>query len=90
VAKTAEDRIYALDAALQMYDHVSCKADRDKLRKILKSQLDYYSWAFDSEVKRTTGGTTFAKSPAAAQMGIRLKDDLRTAKDKIDAIASSL
>ena len=61
-----------------------------ELRKILKSQLDYCSWGVDSEVKRTTGRTTFAKSQAAAQMGIRLKDDLRTAKDKIDAIASSL
>jgi len=89
-AKTAEDRLYALDAELRMYDSVSCKPDRNNLRIILKGQLEYYSWVFDSEVSRFTGGLTFTKMPAAAQTGLRMKDDLRAAKDKLDAIAASL
>lgn len=89
-AKTAEDRLYALDAELRMYDTVSCKPDRDNLRIILKGQLEYYSWLFDSEVTRITGGLTFTKMPAAAQTGLRMKDDLRAAKDKLDAISASL
>ncbi len=89
-AKTAEDRLYALDAELRMYDSVSCKPDRDNLKIILKGQLEYYSWVFDSEVTRVTGGLTFIKMPAAAQTGLRMKDDLRAAKGKLDAIAASL
>jgi hypothetical protein len=89
-AKTAEDRLYALDAELRMYDSVSCKPDRDNLKIILKGQLEYYSWVFDSEVTRVTGGLTFTKMPAAAQTGLRMKDDLRAAKEKLDAIAASL
>jgi hypothetical protein len=90
VAKTAEDRLYALDAQLRMYDSVSCKDDRAKVKNILKGQLDYYSWLFDSEIKRTTGGLTYSKIPVAAQEGLRMKDDLRAAKEKLDAISASL
>jgi len=79
-----------MDAELQMYDTISCKPDRAKAKRILKGQLGYYSWLFDSEVTRTTGGLTFPKVPAAAQMGLRMKDDLRAAKDKLDAISASL
>ena len=89
-AKTAEDRLYALDAELRMYDSVSCKPDRDNLKIILKAQLEYYSWLFDSEVTRVAGGLTLTKMPAAAQTGLHMKDDLRAAKEKLDAIAASL
>ena len=90
VATTAEDRLGAANTLLQMYDSISCKPDRVRAKRILKAQLDYYSWVFDSEVTRVTGGLTFVKVPAAAQIGLRMKDDLRAAKEKLDAIAASV
>jgi hypothetical protein len=90
VAKTAEDRLYALDAELQMYDSISCEPDRVKAKRILKGQLGYYAWLFDSEITRTTGVLTFSKVPVAVQTGLRMKDDLRAAKDKLDAVSASL
>lgn len=90
VATTAEDRLYAAYAMLHMYDTISCKSDRVRVKPILKEGLDYYSWQMDNEVRRTTGLLTFTKVPAAAQIGLQMKDDLRAAKQKLDAIAASL
>jgi hypothetical protein len=90
-ATTAEDRLYAVEAALEMYDGISSQPDRLKAKRILKEKLlDYYSWAFDQDVTRTAGVLAFVKIPAAAQLGLRMKDDMRTAKEKLDAISSSL
>ena len=90
VATTAEDRIHAAKAMLSMYDNISCKPDRARVRPILKEQLDMYSWMMDHEADRTAGFLQFAKVPAAAQLGLRMKDDLRAAKNKLDEIATSL
>jgi len=90
VATTAEDRLDATAAMLQMYDNISSKSHRARVKPILKKQLAMYSWLFDQETSRTAGALTFVKAPAAAQMGLRMKDDLRAAKEKLDAIAASL
>jgi hypothetical protein len=90
-AVTAEDRLYAANAALEMYDSISSQTDRAKARRIVKEKfLDYYSWAFDQEVTRTTGELTFLTGPAAAALGLQMKDDMRAAKERLDAIATSL
>ncbi len=90
VATTAEDRLDAASAMLEMYDSISCKPDRSGVRPILKNYLDGYSWLMDHEADRTAGFLQFAKVPAAAQLGLRMKDDLRAAKTKLDEIAVSL
>jgi hypothetical protein len=89
-ALLAEDRIYAANAELKMYDAISCGSDRQKVKGILKDQLDYYVWVFDKEVTRTTGGLTFVKVPAAAQTGLQMKDQMRAAKEKLEAIRAGL
>ena len=90
VATSAEERLYAVGAMLDMYAAVSSPTDRAKVRSILKKQLDYYSWQMDNEADRTAGSLQFAKKPAVAQMGLKMKDDLRATKRKLDAIAASL
>lgn len=89
-AMIAEERVFAANAELQMYDGISCATDRMKAKRILKEQLKYYVWVFDSEVTRTNGGLTFVKAPAEAQTGLRMKDDMRATKEKFDAILASL
>ena len=90
ISLVAEDRIFAASAGLRMYKSVSCEKDRARVRGILKEQLEAYSWLFDKEVTRTAGLLTFAKVPAAAQLGLRMKDDLRVAREKLDAIVAAL
>jgi hypothetical protein len=90
-ALTAEDRLYPANVALEMYDGISSQSDRAKMRQIIKEKfLDFYSWIFDHEITKTTGALTFLKGPAAATLGLQLKDDMRAAKEKLDAIAISL
>jgi hypothetical protein len=90
VATSAEERLYAVGAMLDMYAVVSAPPDREKVKSILKKQLDYYSWQMDNEADRTAGSLQFAKKPAVAQLGLKMKDDLRSTKRKLAAIAASL
>jgi hypothetical protein len=90
VAKTAEDRLYGANFALEMYDGISCRPDRLKASRILKKELGYYSFLFDSEVTATTGILAVVKVPAVAQLSLKMKDDLRAAKEKLDTIAAAL
>jgi hypothetical protein len=90
-ALAAEDRLYAANAALEIYDSISSQPDRLRAKRILKEKLlDYYSWAFDQDATRTAGAITFTRLPAVAQLGLRMEDDMRTTKKKLDAIAASL
>lgn len=90
VATTAEDRLYSAAAMSEIYDNISCQTDREKVRPILKKRLLAFSWLMDQEADRTAGFLQFVTLPAAAQMGLRMKDDLRTTKDKLNTIAGSL
>ena len=90
IATTAAETFEAANTMLDMYDSISCKPDRAKVRPILKKHLDYYSRNMDWEADRSAGSLQFAKVPAVAQMGLRMKDDLRAAKEKLDAIGGSL
>jgi hypothetical protein len=90
VAAIAEDRIYAANAELKMYDSLTCDADRAKTKPIVKEQLEFYAWVFDSEVTRTTQELTFLKALAVTQTGLKMRDDLRAAKENFDSILASL
>ncbi|MFZ0819426.1 MAG: hypothetical protein WAM91_05110 [Candidatus Acidiferrales bacterium] len=91
MATNEEDRLFAANGALQLFDSITCQQDRVSARRILKDQLlDYYSWVFDHDITTISGLLTFVKIPAAAQLGLRMKDEMRAAKEKIDAIAASL
>jgi hypothetical protein len=90
VAATAEDRLHAANAIFEMYNNISCAPDRVKVKPILKELLDYYSWQMGNEADRSAGSLQFAKMPAVVQMGLKMKDDLRTAKNRLDEVATSL
>jgi hypothetical protein len=91
VAATAVERLQAANAALKMYEAILCKPDRAKAARFLKGQLEYYSWAFGSEVTRTTAVLNFGKVPATvAQTGLQMNHALQSAKEKLDTIAASL
>ena len=88
VSTVAAERLLGLDYSLTTYHSISC--DRTKATKVLKEQIDYYSWQFKNEADRIAGMLTFLKVPATAQLGLKLKDDMRSTKDKLDKIAATL
>ena len=90
VSTLAEERVLALDFTLAMYKSISSTDDRAKAAKILKEQLDYYSWQFNKEAVRIAEMLKFVKVPATIQLGLKLKEDMRATKDKLDKIAASL
>lgn len=66
------------------------KIDSEVTKAALKNRLGFYSYMLGLEADQATGQLAFAKLPAIAQAGIRIRDDLRAAKSKLDEIAVSL
>jgi hypothetical protein len=85
-----QERLYATAAMLQMYDAISCKTDRANVRPLLKEQLNYSSWRLNEQATRTSGFLAIVTVPALATEGIKMRDDVRAAKNKIDSISAFL
>jgi hypothetical protein len=90
VAAMAAERLYAAQTSSRVYSAIACEADRARVKKLYKDQLEYFAWQMDHEAARTTGSLSFAKIPAVAQLGLKMKDDLRATKDEIESVSASL
>jgi hypothetical protein len=75
---------------LAVYDRMQCDADRETAKVALKNRLGFYSYVLGLEADQAAGQLAFARLPATAQAGARIKDALRAAKNKLDEIAASL
>jgi hypothetical protein len=90
IAKLEEQRLIGASATLQMYNSISTAEDRLNAKPVLLALLGYYSGALDGDITYAAGVLTFVKVPAAAQLGLQMKDSMRAAKEKLDTIAASL
>jgi hypothetical protein len=91
--QSAGQGLMELDATLWflgVYDNMHCDQDREIAKTALKNRLAFYSHMLGLAADQTAGELAFTKSPAIAQAGQRLKDDLRAARDKLDEINASL
>jgi hypothetical protein len=82
-----------LDATIgfySVYEKMQCEADRAIAKAALKNRLGLYSHVLNFEADHLTHYLPMTKLPAVAQAGLQLRDDLRAAKSKLDAIAASL
>lgn len=75
---------------LGVYEKMQCEPDRITAKGVLKNRLDFYSNALGVQATVIVNSLTYEKSPAMTQAGFRIRDDLRAAKDKMDAINASL
>lgn len=85
--------VLELDAVLwffAVYDNMQCEPDREVAKAALNNRLGFYSHLLDLEANQAAGQLAFTKIPAVAQAGLRIKDDLRAAKNEIDEMAASL
>jgi hypothetical protein len=75
---------------LGVYEKMQCEPDRFAAKGALKNRLAFYSKALGGEADVIVNSLAVEKSPAMTQAGFRIRDDLRAAKDKMDAISVSL
>jgi hypothetical protein len=59
-------------------------------KDILRQQLFDTAFKFENDGDRIAQMLVFIEVPATAQLGLKLKDDMRATKDKLDKIAASL
>ena len=89
----AQNGVMELDAAiwfLDIYNHMQCAPDREIAKTALKNRLGFYSYLLGLEADQVAARLAFANSPAVVQSGMRVKDELRAAKAKLDEIISSV
>lgn len=85
--------VMELDATIYfviVYDNMQCDRDREIAKNALTNRLGFYSHMLGLAADQTAGQLAYTKSPAVAQAGQRLKDELRAARDKLDEINASL
>jgi hypothetical protein len=86
----AFERLLALNFTLRVYRSISCTADRKQAKDILRQQLFDTAFKFENDGDGIAQMLVFIEVPATAQLGLKLKDDMRAMQAKLDKIAASL
>ena len=89
-AASDSNMLYLATRELRILDSVNCSTDRVKVARMIADDLGFYIFHFNSQATRFTSLLPILKSPAIAETGIKLRDTLRTAKDKLEAIKTTL
>ena len=94
-ADSTVQMLFASNTMLQMYDEVqctckACEEDRALVKDHFVTALKVYSFQLDYSIDRNTQETTFAKTPAVADLALKMTGDLRTAKQRVDAVLAAL
>jgi hypothetical protein len=89
-AYLALERMVALDYSLALYRSISSANDKAKAAAIVKAQVEYYSWQFKIDSDRISGMLKFVKISSTIQLGLKLKEDMRATKDRLDKITASM
>jgi hypothetical protein len=93
IDEKAHEGVMEMDASLwflSIYDSMQCDKDREIAKTALKNRLGFYSYVLGIEADSAAGPLPFMSLPATVQSSVRVKDDLRAAKNKLDEIAGSL
>ncbi len=72
------------------YYVMQCDRDRYLAKVVLQDRLGFYAHMLDLALDQTNGNLGLTRVPAVAQQGLRIRDELRAAKVKLDEIAASL
>lgn len=89
-AETVTQRLSADYAMISMYEDIQCNEDRGRVRHYVSERFDYEGKLIDSDIGAVNNMLALSRIPAAAQLGIQMKNDLRAAKEKLDSIVASL
>jgi hypothetical protein len=84
VAFAEFERLSNADDLLVVYSGTACQTDRTKFRALVTNRLSTASGYTDSALKSTQNGIDSTKMPGTAAIAVRMKEDLRDAKVKLD------
>jgi len=82
--------VHAAHVMLLMYDQITCSGDRERVKPILVQALQLYAWRMNEKVDHVSGFGSLVKNVEVVQMALKMKDDLRSANQMFESIATSL
>ena len=82
--------VHAAHVMLTMYDQLTCTGDRRRDKPILVQALRLYAWRMNEKVDHVSSFASLVKNAEVVQMAIKLKDDLRSANQMLESIATSI
>jgi hypothetical protein len=89
-AQSVEDHLGADHLMISMYDDVECGADRARIRHYISEHFGYELKFIDFHMGNVNTAVANTMIPAAGQLGLEMKNDLRSAKEKLERIVTSL
>lgn len=90
VADINEERLDTARILIHVYEDMSCKNDRLVVKDVLKEQLRHYVKLIDLDIDVVNDRLSRTTRPAVSQTAIRMKDDLRDVRAKLDTLRTSL
>ena len=86
LAGNTYDYISGAYTILQIYDLLSCEADRSKVKPLINIQINLYVSMIESAIVEINSNLAATKMPAIATSGIKFKEDLREVKSLLESI----
>ena len=86
VASQIYDYLDSTRTLLYIWDNLSCKPDREKVRWIILDQIRDYAKRIDISIKFVNSRLSFTRIPAMANSGTQMKEDLREIKTLFESI----
>jgi hypothetical protein len=84
-ASAASEYLNAVLTLLKIYDDLSCKEDRDRIRPVIEAELHFYSKNVELLIKEANLDIAQTRMPGVAAEGTRMRDDLRQAESTFDS-----
>ncbi len=89
LARSADETGVFLGSAetlVDIYNAVSNKEDRDRIRPMIQRDLAFYSKRLDFSIKETNLELGYLTRPGVVAEATRMRDDLREAKNAFDSV----
>lgn len=89
-ARSVEDRLSADYTMVSIFDDLQCPEDRARVRHYISEHFGYNSKSLDFDLAGVNNVLAYSKIAAAAQLGLQMRNTLRTSKEKLNSIVDSL
>jgi hypothetical protein len=89
VASKVDERVEAITYTLRIYDKISL-SERRKVQDVVREQLKLNTSLIRYDSERITGMLPLVRLPAVAQIGLKMRDDMRSLAQRLETVASSL
>jgi len=89
-AHGSANELRAVTDLLAIYENMKCDTDRALLKPLLLDRLHLYSRLIDLEAEKAAIPLGLKQPPTVTKNALQLRDDLKAAKNRLDAVAVSL